>query len=47
MKKSQNMLVWLNKMVLTWHFVPQFAAGAGERHSKASYLAIESKTKMI
>jgi hypothetical protein len=20
MKKSQNMLVWLNKMVLTWHF---------------------------
>ncbi len=34
MKKSQNMPVWLSKMVLAQHFCAVFAE-AGNRHSKA------------
>jgi hypothetical protein len=33
MKKSQNMPVWLSKMILAQHF--HWDAEAGERHSKA------------
>jgi hypothetical protein len=41
MKKSQNMLVWLNKMVLAQHF--STFAKAGTQHSKASHLIEKSK----
>jgi hypothetical protein len=33
MKKSQNVLIWLSKMVLAQHFFGQFAE-AGKRHQK-------------
>jgi hypothetical protein len=35
MKKSQNMLAWLNKTVLAQHFSQFYFAEAGKRHSKA------------
>jgi hypothetical protein len=42
MKKSQNMLVWLNKMDLAQHF-RTFAKAGGTQHSKASHLIEKSK----
>jgi hypothetical protein len=38
MKKSQNMPVWLSKMILTQHF--HWDAEAGKRHSKAYHLLL-------
>jgi hypothetical protein len=48
MKKSQNMPVWLSKMVLAHQFFAQFAAEAGKRQSKAQqHLPKKSVINMI
>jgi hypothetical protein len=38
MKKSQNMLVWLRKIVLTQHHFTISLGVAGESHSNAEHL---------
>jgi hypothetical protein len=42
MKKSQNMLIWLSKMVFAQHFFGQFAE-AGKRHKKKNPNACERR----